>query len=166
MTKRYIGTKIIMAWPEERNGAPGYAVKYHDGYTSWSPAAIFEDAYRAIEGDSHRLNFGDAIEMLKRGNRVARAGWNGKGMYLWMNQGIVDASQPGFAAAGWPQYGNQMTLDGVRLAMFEPGPAGITTRMPNINMRTASGATVTGWLASQTDMLAEDWVVVGELRNV
>ena len=51
--KRYIGTKIIHAEPRDKNYGPaeqqgqsGYTVVYPDGYTSWSPAAAFEEAYR------------------------------------------------------------------------------------------------------------------------
>lgn len=45
MTQHYVGTKIIEAWQQERDGVAGYAVKYADGYTSWSPAEAFEAAY-------------------------------------------------------------------------------------------------------------------------
>jgi hypothetical protein len=43
--KYYIGVKMVEAWPEERDGKPGYAVRYPDGYLSWSPLAVFEKAY-------------------------------------------------------------------------------------------------------------------------
>ncbi len=46
MQKQYIGTKIITAWPEEKDGREGYGVRYADGYTSWSPKEAFEEAYR------------------------------------------------------------------------------------------------------------------------
>ena len=45
MTQPYIGCKQVMAWPEEKDGAAGYAVRYPDGYLSWSPKATFESAY-------------------------------------------------------------------------------------------------------------------------
>ena len=45
MTQHYAGTKIVEAWPSEKDGADGYAVKYADGYISWSPAEVFEEAY-------------------------------------------------------------------------------------------------------------------------
>ena len=87
MTHRYIGTKEITAWEEARDQpltgrTDGYAVRYEDGYTSWSPKETFESAYRVCEGDSQLLNFGDALHFLKQGKKVARAGWNGKGMWL------------------------------------------------------------------------------------
>lgn len=49
--KSYIGIKAVQAEPEERDGQPGYAVVYADGYRSWSPAAAFEDAYFDVPGD-------------------------------------------------------------------------------------------------------------------
>ena len=48
MTQYYIGVKRIEAWPEEKDGQPGYAVKYSDNYTSWSPKDVFEKAYLPI----------------------------------------------------------------------------------------------------------------------
>lgn len=83
MTHHYIGTKIVLAWPTEgKDGQPGYGVKYEDGYISWSPKETFEAAYRDIEGPVQALTFGDALHMLKMGKKVARTGWNGKGMWV------------------------------------------------------------------------------------
>ncbi|MGH8073660.1 MAG: crAss001_48 related protein [Lysobacter sp.] len=53
MTHEYIGTKIVTAWPAEKDGQPGYAVKYADGYTSWSPREAFEAAYVDIGHVAH-----------------------------------------------------------------------------------------------------------------
>jgi hypothetical protein len=44
----YIGAKIILAEPQERDGEPGYKVVYPNGYESWSPKAVFEEAYRLV----------------------------------------------------------------------------------------------------------------------
>lgn len=53
----YIGTKIVRAEPEEKDGRHGYAVVYEDGYRSWSPKEIFEHAYRLISaGEQGLLN--------------------------------------------------------------------------------------------------------------
>ena len=46
--ERYIGTKIVLAEPEEKDGREGYAVVYEDGYRSWSPRETFERAYRRV----------------------------------------------------------------------------------------------------------------------
>lgn len=81
------------------------------------------------------LSFGDAIRHLKLGTRVARAGWNGKGMWLaYVSAGAYDV--------------------GVKTMI------GADDLLPWIGMKTADGKFVP-WLASQTDVLAEDWVCVG-----
>jgi hypothetical protein len=46
--KAYVGAKIIMAVPQDRDGKPGYRVGYPDGYESWSPKETFESAYREV----------------------------------------------------------------------------------------------------------------------
>ncbi|MCE4544608.1 MULTISPECIES: Gp49 family protein [unclassified Caballeronia] len=56
MTSHYIGTKQIVAWEQEKDGKPGYAVKYPDGYISWSPKDVFEAAYLAQGHDGSRIN--------------------------------------------------------------------------------------------------------------
>lgn len=125
--KRYVGTKIIHAQPEQRIGEPGYLVRYADGYESWSPKDVFEEAYRECEA----MTFGLALECLKKGMHVCRAGWNGKGMWLELQR---------------PDAHSKMTLPYV----FLNYPA---------DAQNTPGARVP-WLASQTDMLAEDWKIV------
>jgi hypothetical protein len=125
--KRYVGTKIIHAQPEQRIGEPGYLVRYADGYESWSPKDVFEEAYRECEA----MTFGLALECLKKGMHICRAGWNGKGMWLELQR---------------PDSHSKMTLPYV----FLNYPA---------DAQNTPGARVP-WLASQTDMLAEDWKIV------
>lgn len=143
---RYIGVKIINAEPAQATeddkrgqypiGAEGYKVVYEDGYTSWSPKEVFDAAYRQTDG----LTFGLAIEALKLGKKVARAGWNGKGMWLiYINpigQGIND-EVPYYQVKLLGEYG----------------------LLPWIGMKTFDNKFVP-WLASQTDVLADDWVIV------
>lgn len=88
------------------------------------------------------MNFGEALELLKEGNKVARVGWNGKNMFLY------------YVPAG--RYS----------AITEPAKEIAAEQEDNlvpygayIAMKTAQG-NVVPWLASQTDMLAEDWVLV------
>lgn len=86
---------------------------------------------------------GWAINQMRAGNRVARAGWNGKGMWL--------AYQPGYPG-GIPINANTAKATGL--------VEGTVCRfLPYIMMRTADGSFVP-WLASQTDILAEDWDIV------
>lgn len=84
--KQYIGTKIIQAEPASREGQEGYAVQYADGYKSWSPRQAFDESYRPCEA----MTFGLAIEALKRGHRVARAGWKGMWVSFWHPMHSVD----------------------------------------------------------------------------
>ena len=140
MTRKYIGTKIVTAYPQEKDGKPGYGVIYADGYTSWSPKEVFEESYRAIERDGQALNFGDALHMLKLGKKVARAGWNGKGMFLFIVPGSTfKVSRPPL------------------LGIYPEGTE--INYCPHVDMKTADGKIVP-WLCSQTDALAEDWQVV------
>ena len=160
--KQYIGTKVIKAEPAKRYWMPigakvivgqneivqqeivaaavscdeGYRVHYPDGYTSFSPKEVFEAAYRQTD----HMNFGLAIEAAKMGKKIARHGWNGKGQYVFLADDVefhTDADISEF-------YGS---ADGVYVATM-------------LVLRTAQGNLQPGWLASQADMLAEDWYIV------
>lgn len=97
---------------------------------------------------NNTLTFGQALEALKKGHCIARAGWNGKGMFVSLNKGSSEFLSPG----------RTETIEGVSETLFDLGDTGTVTRLPKLNMRAASGSTVTGWLASQTDLLAEYWI--------
>lgn len=87
-----------------------------------------------------RMNFGDALDRIKSGEKVARLGWNGKDMFLFLVPGST------FKV-------NRAPLLGIY-------PEGTEINYhAHIDMKTADGQIVP-WLASQTDVLAEDWVVV------
>jgi len=106
------------------------------------------------------VDFGQALKQLKAGEKVCRIGWNGKGMFLWIKKGSIDGDMLGFAPGENPLSDHPSTMDGIKLGHFECGDKGTTTRLPCLCMHTATGATVEGWLASQTDMLADDWMIV------
>jgi len=140
--------------PGDENGADeGYLVEYtdggqpnhpnHAGYISWSPKAQFDKAYRPTVG----MSFGLAIEALKQGHKVARAGWNGKGMWLVLVPGQKDVA----LRTGTPY----------EKALGDVPPIEI---LPHIDMWTVNAegrrAMLPGWLASQTDMLSDDWMIV------
>lgn len=80
------------------------------------------------------FDFGMALELLKAGHKVARKGWNGKGIYLELQK---------------PDEHSKMTLPYIYI---------VTTKLVTDNLDAPKG--VVPWLASQTDMLAEDWVKV------
>lgn len=81
--------------------------------------------------------FGEALQALKGGNRVARVGWNGAGMWV----GLV--------------LGYDYNPDKGRATAFALG----LTKRPWLGMKTADNQFVP-WVASQTDLLADDWVVL------
>ena len=167
--KQYIGTKLITSTPmnradyntyrgwtlpaDEDGSDDGYLVEYldggkhndarHAGYISWSPKAQHEAAYRPCDA----MTFGLAVEALKKGFKVSRAGWNGKGMWLVLVPGSKDVA----LRAGTPY----------EKALGNVPPIEI---LPHIDMWTTNAhgrrAMLPGWLASQTDMLAEDWQIV------
>lgn len=94
------------------------------------------------------MTFGQAIEAMKAGKKVARAGWNGKGM--WLCVPLVDGPKEIPATDIW----------GKPNAKYAEDNGGTVKVMPYVTMKTADGSIVMGWLASQTDMLSEDWVIV------
>ena len=100
------------------------------------------------------LTFGQAIEAIKEGKKVCRQGWNGKGMYLTLVQGYPVNGHLNSAAVDSEVEGQTQ------------GKAG--QMLPHIVMKTAGDSHYWGagysdyvpWLASQTDILAEDWVLL------
>lgn len=162
--KTFIGVKLINARPmtrqayndfrgwalpaDENGDDEGFLVEYLDGgkanteqyqgYVSWSPKDVFERAYRPVTG----LTFGVALEALKAGKRVARAGWNGKGMFCFLVPG------------------SNFKVNRPPLMGIYPEGTEINYR-PHIDLKNADG-TVGTWAPSNSDALAEDWAVVLE----
>lgn len=136
------GEKVIVAHDDEKPDKvkdatacdDGYKVVYPDGYVSWSPKEVFEEAYHLTDG----MNFGLAIEAAKNGERVARKGWNGKDMYVFLAYEadfVTDADISAF---------DQLDVEVADMLI----------------MKTAQNTFQPGWLASQADMLADDWCIV------
>lgn len=153
--KKYIGTKMIEAremnrgdynayrgWqiPADENPKDeGYLVKYSDGYESWSPKKQFEEAYRDCMG----MNFGIALELLKKGFRVAREGWNGKGLFVVYQK-------------GYPQ-GISCNKQTAEAWGINEGDLFICN--PYLQIKQVDGSH-SMWVPSIGDVLAEDWVIV------
>ena len=95
---------------------------------------------------SDTISFGDALNFLKAGKKIARKGWNGKGMFLVFCPGS-EVSADRMRVKAVKQFYKQEKCTPVIIA-------------PHIDLKAADGTYVTGWLASQTDMLADDWYVV------
>ena len=123
----------------------GYEVVYGDGYRSWCPKAPFETAYRATAG----IDFSRALVALKQGKKVTRRGWNGKGMFLWLKPAAVIRSE-------WckdPELKSLVDENGGEIQA-------LGTICMYTHDSTGRKAILTGWLASQSDMLCEDWEII------
>lgn len=169
--KQYIGTKTLNAKPmtrgeynqlrgwtipdDENPSDDGYLVEYLEGgkpnhpdyenYISWSHKDVFDRSYREYVG----MTFGEAIEALKKGMKVARAGWNGKDMFLWVKPSTTIQSD-------WCK-------DGLLKEICDKNGGeilGLGTICMYTHDSTGRRAILTGWLASQSDMLLEDWMIV------
>jgi hypothetical protein len=150
---KYRGWKIPA---DEDPTKAGYLVEYlnggqpnhpeHSGYISWSPADVFDRAYKPVSG----MTFGLAIEAMKKGHKVCRAGWNGKDMWIVYMSGM---ELPAYSTQGNVRKVNDRTAN----LIGEDTPL---VTLPYIAMWTADKKWLPGWLASQTDMLAEDWMII------
>ena len=111
-----------------------YTASPEDRWPLFMEAAEFEKHCRPAIS----MTFGDAIEAMKNGKRVARHGWNGSGMYVFLafdTDFVTDAD----------------------ISAFDQQEVGVGDMLV---MKTANDTFQPGWLASQADMLAEDWFVV------
>jgi len=140
-------SRVSVSQSDLENGSPKIGdmiavnSKSHDD--QWLVAEkYFNDNFNT----SKSLTFGDALEALKQGERVARMGWTSKGMYIF----LISSEANGSAIHDY--YGSDV------------GNEDDVICLPSIGMYTidSSGcrALFNGWLASQTDMLSDDWVIV------
>lgn len=162
----YIGTKRINAVPmnrqeyndfrgwelpaDEDGSDEGYLVEYldggeantdqYEGYVSWSPKAVFDRAYNR----SGEMTFGDALELMKAGFKMARAGWNGKGMWVIYNPGSKGETHAMFDGSVYKNHGVSECEILPHFDMYTVNAHGRRAMLP-------------GWLASQSDMDAKDW---------
>lgn len=98
------------------------------------------------------MRFGEAIELARQGRAVARSGWNGKGMWIAYSPGAI-LSTP--HEMPWGECNRRYAQHRI-----ECGDARDLRILPYFTMRTAGGEILPGWLASQSDMLADDWMEV------
>lgn len=129
--KQYILTRVVMAEPHRMNGVvEGYTVQFPgQGVHFKSLDELSQGKAYLLSGEV--MDFGQALDALKCGKKVARSGWNGKGLWLELQR---------------PDEHSKMTLP--YIFMSYPNDAANTP-----------GARVP-WVASQTDVLAEDWYIV------
>jgi len=93
------------------------------------------------------MNFGDAIKAMKKGAKVARRGWNGKGINIFLIDEAIALKRVGFDGENCDvRLQQHIVID--------------TTGLVTDN--SAAPKSCVPWLASQTDMLAEDWSIIGD----
>ena len=160
--QQYIGVKIVEAKPmtrgdyneyrgwtipkdEDPNDA-GYLVVYPDGYESWCPKQQFEEANRLMDG----MPFGHALEAARKGLKIARKGWNGKGQFVVMQP---ELKLPPFSTTGTHRKVNDRTAKFIG----EDAPLDCP---PYCCLFNAQSQWVCGWVPSQGDLFADDWCVV------
>ena len=107
---------------------------------------------------SENLSYGQALEAVKEGKLIARQGWNGKGMFVFMRPAdelsinfiVHNVKSLPNSVKGYFADQTNLGLDGEDKIKFTP----------YLCMKSADNSIVNGWLASQTDMLSEDWSVL------
>lgn len=160
--QRFIGVNLVNAKPmtrqeyndfrgwtlpaDEDGSDKGYLVEYVDGgkantdafsgYVSWSPEDVFAKACRLCSG----LSFGDVVNALKAGRRVGRTGWNGRGMFVYLVPANAYPAQTGAAKA---HFGEGAMV-----------PYNAYLAIKNVD------ETVSTWVPSVNDVLAEDWYAI------
>ena len=110
------------------------------------------------------MNFGEAIEYLKTGNKISRKDWNGKGMYLWLKPETIIKSS-------WCY--DSTLLEAIEKHGFTTCTDDFDVTKENCKAIRALGTIcmcgvdsfgeyfiLTGWLASQSDILSEDWEII------
>ena len=94
---------------------------------------------------TENLDFSRALEFVKQGQKITREGWNGEGMFIFQ---------------GFPRVEINTKYKGSVTSMDATHYFGGHYSGPVLCMKTAQDNIVVGWLASQTDLLAEDWLIV------
>lgn len=92
------------------------------------------------------MNFGFALEAMKNGHKVARTGWNGKGMYVVAHNATMDVP----ADKIWNEH-NRAHAESL---------GGSIKVAPYCVLKTAQDTLAMGWIPSTGDLFAEDWVIV------
>ena len=113
---------------------------------------------------SEKQNFGKAIEALKEGKRVARQGWNGKGMFIFERP--ADELEVGFIidkVKSLPQTVKDFFSKMMNGMVEDAKPEFLARKVKfgsYLCMYAADQSIVNGWLASQTDILSNDWCIL------
>ena len=94
------------------------------------------------------MRFGEALAHARMGRKIARLGWNGKGMYVYIKPGRLIPLEKWHAMMPSEE------------PTEEEKKKGYVVILPHLDMMNAQGERIIGWLAGQMDMLIDDWYVV------
>jgi hypothetical protein len=114
----------------------GYTVILSNGEKTWFERKVFEEIFQVT---ATAMDFGQAIEAVREGKRIARRGWNGKNQYVELATNISYKNRSGTIVNV-----DHSNIGSAALAFV--GTSGVQL----------------GWLASQADMLADDWYIADE----
>ena len=107
---------------------------------------------------NEKLTFGEALELLKQGKMVSREGWNGKNMFLFIRPQFECELGAFEKIVSVPDNAKQKIIQAIQSDRYSHGTGIWNFKFTGyISMFAADGSIVNGWLASQTDMLANDW---------
>ena len=142
------GLPIPTADPEPKLGSPCMSVKLNDEVTEGYvfigdnkyPEFMEKEKFDKRFQSAKAISFSIALDALKRGGRIAREGWNGKGMYVFLADDLEFRTEADISEC----YDKE---DGVEVSEV-------------MILRTAQGTFQPGWLATQSDILANDWYVL------
>ena len=96
------------------------------------------------------MKFGDALAYAREGKKIARRGWNGKGVYVYLTEGRATPTD---------EWVSRLPSQEITEAERETGCVIIKA---HLDMMNAEGERIIGWVATQMDMLATDWCVLKE----
>jgi hypothetical protein len=109
----------------------------------------------------NKLTYGEALEAVKQGKLISREGWNGKGMFVFMRPS--DSLNISFLIEKVKSLPDSLKVFFLRKEeLKEPSEQGLEQIKftAYLCMYAADGSIVNGWLASQTDMLSNDWCIL------
>lgn len=112
-----------------------------------------------------KLTYGEALEAAKQGKLIAREGWNGKGMFVFMRPAdelhidtVIDKVKS--LPQSVKDYYLKDVTDENGTRIYPAAEDDKIKFTAYLCLKAADGSIVNGWLASQTDMLCNDWLII------
>ena len=156
MIQDYYGTMRVTAYHETKNGIDGYGITNERGNYHWLRKRDFERVYQPVL----HMDFSKAMHAMKKGNKVARAGWYAYGEWIAITPGSeVDAkhAREGHAIEHRAKEMQTIHPEG-HTSIYGSTTIGLS---PHMDKRYKDGSMMIGWTPSQEDLFATDWGIVG-----